>query len=254
MSIAFLLLLSQVPCLGQAAEEPKRILIVDSFGRRAVPSALIVSAFRAELSRRWPDPLDVNEMSLEANRAADPRAEVLLARFLKNRFEQHPIDLVITVGAPATRFVVAHREKRFAGVPILAVNLATRNISPQMRASHVATVGTLLDLPRTVDDILTLLPETRTVHIIIGASPMEQFWKAAGQIALAGYADRVQIDWWDQLSLEEMKSRIAALPPNSVVWYTFFVRDAAGVTVDHDEALAELHRVASASHFRRLCR
>lgn len=248
--IATLLLLSHFASQGLAAGgHPKRVLILDSFGRRAVPSSVIVSALRAELTRLWSEPIDLYEDSVEATRITEPETDEPLVDLLSNRLERSPADLIITIGAPAMRFVASRREQLFNDMPMMAVSVDEREKSRDLRTDQMAIVETQVDPPQFIDDILGVLPDTRNIYVIIGASRTEKFWKKAAEGDFSQFEDRVSFHWWNELSLAEMQKRIASLPPNSVVLYTFLVRDAAGVAVDHDQALHGLHRASNSPIF-----
>ena len=52
--------------------------------------------------------------------------------------------------------------------------------------------------------------------------------------------------WLNELSFDQMLERVRTLPPHSFVFLVLFLRDAAGVTQNADEALQRLHAVANA--------
>src|ERR1043165_8207796 len=68
---------------------PKRVLILDSFGRDAAPFSAGIIALRTVLARELGEPVDVYDQSLEMARLVDPDAENTLAGFLERRFAQH---------------------------------------------------------------------------------------------------------------------------------------------------------------------
>ena len=57
-------------CASGAA--PKRVLILDSFGRDIAPFNAGASAFRTTLARELGEPVDIYEASLDAARFAEP--------------------------------------------------------------------------------------------------------------------------------------------------------------------------------------
>lgn len=65
-----------------AAEPPKLVLILDSFGRNVLPISTVNSAFQAELSSRSPEPVDIHEVYLEMARFDRREQEKPLVDFL----------------------------------------------------------------------------------------------------------------------------------------------------------------------------
>jgi len=76
-----------------AADRPRRVLILESFGRDVAPLSRMIRAFRAELRGRWPEPIDLFEVSLESARAARPDEDGSLVNFLAARLAEDPVDL-----------------------------------------------------------------------------------------------------------------------------------------------------------------
>src|SRR5205814_4787189 len=60
------------------------------------------------------------------------------------------------------------------------------------------------------------------------------------------FTDRVNFIWLNDLPFDQMLERVKKLPPHSFIFFILFLRDAAGVTQNADEALQRLHAVANA--------
>ncbi len=86
----------------------------------------------------------------------------------------HP-DLIIAIGAPAAGFVQNNRKALFSGVPMLLTAVEERRLDPKLLAPSDTVVAFRLDLPALIDNILNILPETKTIDVVIGNSPNEQF-------------------------------------------------------------------------------
>src|SRR5271165_2869069 len=245
------LILMALPAIHaqEPRKAPRRVLILDSFGRNVSIFTVSIASFRAEVSRRWSGPVDLYEIPMEASRIGVSEGEKALADFLANRLAGSPLDLVVLFGAPATRFAVQNRDRLFPGTPMLIAATEQRNLPPAALTPMTAYVGGRYDLPDLVDNILRLLPNTKIIAVAIGASRLEQFWRREAQRELAFLSDRVRFRWLDELSFEEMKREVATLPANSAVLYTIVHQDASGVTLEQDQALQGLRSVATAPFF-----
>ena len=60
---------------------------------------------------------------------------------------------------------------------------------------------------------------------------------------------RIEFIWFDRLTFEEMKQRVAELPPQSAILYAVLVIDAAGVPRTLTRGLKDIHDAASAPVF-----
>jgi signal transduction histidine kinase len=106
-----------------------------------------------------------------------------------------------------------------------------------------------VDLPREVETILQLLPDTRTVAVVVGSSPLEAFWISEMKKEFARFGDRLTFVWLNDLTFERMSEYVASLPPHSIVLYTLFAVDAAGVPFEAENALTSLHGISAAPIF-----
>jgi PAS domain S-box-containing protein len=228
------------------AGEPKRVLVVHSFGNVAPPFTTHSTAFEAELVERMGEKVDLDEVSLDMARYADPHLQDALVEYLQKRHEKWKPDLVVPIGSPAGIFVAEYRDRLFPDTPILYTGLDRRRLPPDALEKNASLVGEEFDLPGFVEDILQIAPETKNIAIVLGASPLEQYWAAAFRKEFEPFTSRVNFIWLNELSFEQMLGRVKQLPPNSYIFLILLLRDASGVTHNADEALQRLHQVANA--------
>ena len=104
---------------GKPARELKRVLILESFGRDFAVWNAVPPAFKEELARQLPWPIEFHEAALETARADQPQAETAFVEYLRALYAQRPPDLVVPVGAPAAQFLCRHRAGLFSQTPVL---------------------------------------------------------------------------------------------------------------------------------------
>ena len=97
------------PKSGETAAQPKKIVVLHSYGRNFEPWATWGREIRHELSRQSPWPLEIQEHSLVTAQGGDDAAEAKFAEYLGVLYAQRPPDLIVAIGAPAARFVQRHR-------------------------------------------------------------------------------------------------------------------------------------------------
>ena len=234
---------------SRAQAAAQRVLIVHSFGRDIAPYDAVIAFFRRELASRSTEAVVFLEAALDAGRALGANEEAAFVAYLNARFAQPAPDLIVGSGAPAGGFLTRHREALFPGVPMLLTAIDARNVQRAALRPGDAVVATALDLPRAFAAVLQVLPRTRTIAVVLGATPLERFWRKETERETTFLADKVELIWFDQLSLVQMKQRVAALPPHSAVFYGQLVVDAAGVPHERLEALAELKQASNAPIF-----
>jgi signal transduction histidine kinase len=246
LALGFVLFAGAAP--SSQAAEPRKILLVHSYGRDTAPFDAFVTSFRTEMLRAWPEQAVFYDFLLESGRPGPGENEGAIVQLLRSRFADMKLDLVVAVGAPAARFYARHREELFPTVPILQV-VDRRTMPLGTRKPGDSVVGTNASGTQVLNGILGLLPETATVAVIVGTSPGEQFWAAELRKEFAPFENRVKFLWLTNLRLSEVRERVAALRPGTVALYGLFQVDAAGIPYEQDYAIKELHAASSVPMF-----
>ena len=231
---------------GAEGERPRRVLMVHSFGSSAPPFTTHSTAFESTLKRELGAAVDLDEVSLDMARYAQPDMEEAFAEFLGKRMLKWQPDLVVPIGSPAGKFVAKFRDKLFPQTPVIYTGMDRRTLPADAFAKNATFVGENFDLKGLVEDMLQLDPETNHVVVILGATSLERYWTAAFQEAFEPFAGRVKFTWVNDLSFDQMLDLVSKLPPHSFVLLGLFMRDASGVTYNEDDALARLHAVSQA--------
>ena len=236
-------------CLPVSAAEPKQVMLLYSFGKDFKPWSAYATSIRAELNRQSPWPLDITEYSLVSARSGDEDPETPFVEYLRATFAKRPLDLIVSVGAPAARFVQRHRQQLFATTPMVLMAVDERRVQYSSLTSNDTVVAVRINYLAAVENILKVLPDTKDVTVVVGTSPVEKFWKEAIGKELEPLADRIRLSWTDHLSFEEFLKQARTLPPNSAIFWELMIVDAAGVVHEGGTALSRLHAVANAPIF-----
>jgi signal transduction histidine kinase len=236
-------------CLAASAAEPKQVMLLYSFGKDFKPWSAYAASIRAELNRQSPWPLDITEYSLVSARSGDEDPETPFVEYLRATFAKRPLDLIVSVGAPAARFVQRHRQKLFATTPMVLMAVDERRVQYSSLTSNDTVVAVRINYLAAVENILKVLPDTKDVTVVVGTSPVEKFWKEAIGKELEPLANRIRLSWTDHLSFEEFLKQARTLPPNSAIFWELMIVDAAGVVHEGGTALSRLHAVANAPIF-----
>jgi C4-dicarboxylate-specific signal transduction histidine kinase len=227
-------------------ERPWRVLLVHSFGSSAPPFTTHSTAFESTLKRELGTAVDLDEVSLDMARYAQPDMEDAFAEFLGKRMAAWEPDLVVPIGSPAGRFVAKFRDKLFPQTPVIYTGMDRRTLPADAFANNATFVGENFDLKGLVEDMLQLVPETNNIVVILGATPLERYWTEEFRQAFAPFMGRVKFAWVNDLSFDQMLDLVSKLPPRSFVLLGLLMRDASGVTYNEDFALARLHAVSRA--------
>jgi hypothetical protein len=157
--------------------------------------------------------------------------------------------VVVSVGAPAARFIQRNRIDLFAGVPAVFGALDPRLLADGSLTTNDTVVGYRIELPAYMENILRVRPETKRVAVVIGNTPLERYWVSEMRREFEPFSNRVSVVWWNELPFDEMLRQAAALTPETAILYQFVMADAAGVSQPRDRVFAPLRAVATAPIF-----
>jgi len=245
LAIAFLL---ATLCQSQAADpEPKRVLMLHSFGLRFKPWNLYAEAIRAEISRRGN--VDFQDHSLLTARLNSDKSDGPFVDYLYALNADQPPDLIVAIGAPAANFVQRHRKDLFPKTPMVFTVVQERRVDYEKLTEYDTVVASSTDVSLFFANILRVLPLTNTIAVVVGASPNETFWLEARRRDTASLAGRLQFRWYNGLSFDDILKDAAALPPHSAIYWLMMNVDGAGVTHESGSALSRLSAVANAPIF-----
>ncbi|MGA7530602.1 MAG: PAS domain-containing protein, partial [Pseudolabrys sp.] len=229
-----------------SAAEPKRVLLVHSFGSATPPFTVESMAFETELVEKMGERVDLDEVSLDMARYADRDMQEAIVDYLQKRQAKWQPDLVVTIGAPAGIFVANYRDQLFPETPVLYATLDRRLLPPEALDKNATYIGQVYEIPGFLEDMLQIAPATKNIAVVVGATPLEHRWQEVFKKAAEPLAGRIKFTYYSDLSFDQMKERVSTLPPNSYIFFLLLLRDAAGVTLNADEALQRLHGVAHA--------
>ncbi len=232
-----------------AAPEAKRVIILHSFGNDFRPWGEYARTIRSELSRQTRWPLDVQDHSLVTARSSDENPEGPFVDYLSALYAKRRPDLIICIGAPAASFVQRHRSRLFPAIPMLMTAVEQRRIRFDSLTGNDAVVAVKHDFTASFETILRVLPGTRNILVINGASPNERYWLGEMQKEAKAFEGRVHFQWFEDTPYETVLKEAASLPRDSAIFWHLMNVDVAGVVYEGDSGLKKLHAVASAPIF-----
>jgi signal transduction histidine kinase/ABC-type uncharacterized transport system substrate-binding protein len=224
-------------------------MMLHSFGPRFKPWSDYEQAIRSEISRQWRKPVDVLDHSLVNARRDDEESEALFVEYLRSLYASRPVDLIVAIGAPSANFIQRHRQRLFPTTPMVFTAVEQRRVQYEKLTENDTMVAVAHDFPAAFENILRVLPLTKTIAIVNGDSPNERFWLEEMRRELAPLTGRVELRWYDQLSFENILINAARLPPHSAIFWHLMNVDAAGVAHETNTALNKLSSAANAPIF-----
>jgi hypothetical protein len=124
-------------------------------------------------------------------RSSDEEPETPFVEYLRALHAKKPLDLIVSIGAPAAAFVQRHRADLFANTPMVFTAVDGRRVQSSLLTPGDVVVAVRIDYLEAMKNILQVLPNTRNIVVVVGMSPIEKFWKEEIGSSVASLSDRV---------------------------------------------------------------
>jgi signal transduction histidine kinase/ABC-type uncharacterized transport system substrate-binding protein len=182
-----------------------------------------VNVLTAEMSGRVAITSEYVDLSASVDRQ---QFEPELVAYLAARYRQTRLDLVAVTGSESLRFAVRHRDRLFAGVPIVFVSVLESQVSSLALDRNITGVWLTIPWLETLEAARALQPDLERVVVITGAGPIDQLQARDARSALAGQP--FEVTYLENMSLDDVLARLRQLPPKTAVLLGGFLRDTTG--------------------------
>ena len=236
------------PVVGAPLGGTRHVLLLYSYDRELAYNAF-ARVFRPELIRTSRESIDFIEVSLHAVPTARNESDDAAVDEIQSILGSVRPDLVVPIGGPAVSFTQQHKAQLFPATPVLLASVDYRFVSAGRLAPNETAVAVRHDLPQAIQSILRLLPETRTIVVVVGTSTHDQFWLEEMKRSFQPFDGRLAFVWSNHWSVAELLNHCRTLPPRSVILYGLLALDANGVPQREEQTLDALHAVANAPLF-----
>ena len=237
---------------GQDADPPpKRVLILYSFDNEQGIYSGFDYVLRSQMRMRVPARIEFYTEYLDLVRFPTHEHTQEMVKLLALKYGQRKPDLIVPVSYSAIQFLLNEGSSLFPRTPI--VGLFNERRLDELKAylarspaANITGVTSRDDLAGTVDLALKLQPDTQHIAVIVGGSWLEKYWLDQLHQDLDRYAERVDLRFIANLPMSELRARVAALPPHTIILSTFFFQDSTGQFLLPEEALDLIEQDAHA--------
>ena len=216
---ALLVLMTHFPLAAPASEiqKPKRVLVLYWYGKD-FPSNVefdrgVQAAFRTARIEYYAEYFEPNRFPGEVQAAA-------FRDYLRRKYSERKIDVVIAMSAVSADFLLKYRNDLFPDAPIVLHTVSRDQLNA--RAAGIDSTGVVLDniYARTVETALRFHPETEHVFLINGTIERDKSVESLFKERLRALENKVAITYLTDLPLHELLARVKNLPERSLIFYS----------------------------------
>jgi len=151
-----------------------------------------------------------------------------LAQTLSVKYRHIPFDVIVATDNDALDFLREYRDEIFGPVPSVFSGVNYVKPDDLKPLTHFTGVNEAADINAGLDVIRRLHPATKHVFVVTDSSSSGRRVKEQFVDVMPSLAGKIEIEFGDDLRIEELLDRVASLPPDSVVFFAFYFRDSAG--------------------------
>ena len=226
------------------AQQPainKRVLVLYWYNKDYPWNVRFDHAFQTVLRSASPNTVEYFPEYLETKRFPGEKQSRLLHDYLKQKYADRPVDVVVANSDTSLDFLLKYRADLFPNAPI--VFIATERPAPAQLAAGPGVTGivNLSGYEKTIDVALKFHPGTRHVYVISGTLDHDKKFEALAREQLRELERRVAVTYLTDLPVHELISRMKNLPEQSVVLYVWQQsQDAAGTILETQDIFASI--------------
>jgi len=238
--------LSLLPPAVGAQEIPKKVLVFSSDDQFLPALVLINKAIRTTMKEGSPSHIQFFYESQDSFRIPNDKYEQELVALLRRKYDGEKFDLVYAVAPPALRFLLKHESELFSGTPIVYIVTDQRRLMDLSLGANVTGVSGKAELKPTLDLAVTLQPDTQRVVIVAGTATSDTAMVQVAREEFRPYEGRLEFTYLLGLPIGELKNKLSALPPRSIIFYLSVSSDNSTRIFTNPEIMAQLAPSANA--------
>ena len=213
---------------ARAAPDHASVLILLP-GQPGLPAATaIASGIRAALLTEWSFRVTIEMEHVDVARFASPEAEERRLRTVYgSKYGNQRFDVIVAALPEPFQFVLRARDDLWPGTPVVVCGVDERSVGDLKLPPGFAVLTIRFDMKGTVRAALALLPDTRHVALVGGASPPEQVYHDLVRQAVSAVGGLDVIDL-TKLPIADVMARVSSLPEHTVIVQSSYQVDGAG--------------------------
>jgi PAS domain S-box-containing protein len=210
------------------AAEPARVLMLHAFNYSFPATSVIAEAARKRLVEHSKS-IEIDAEFLDLARNTDEAHSLRMAKYIHDKYEKYPPDLVITLGSSALPFVVKHRDM-LPGVPVIFASISPQTYAALRPPPEMTGIITGFDLAKTLTLAERLQPKARHLVVIAGSGETDRRWQPIARKTVEDLGGKFETTFLFDLPYSELVARLSKVPNDAIVILLTVFADSEGNT------------------------
>jgi len=187
--------------------------------------------------------IHIEYLDLVKNSGSDYLAQ--LGTLMASKYPDSRIGVVVSVQSAALNFLLKEGAQIAPGAPILVAQ-ARIPVHATQSGRKFFTQTSTLSYGGTLQRALDLFPDTQNVVFLNGTSPVEVERMREARAQFAPWDGKLNFEYVDQLSMDEIERKLTATPPNTVIIAPGINRDSKGQAFVPVDTIVKIAKTANA--------
>jgi len=244
LSGALLVLL--LPAIGFGQESPRNVLIFSADDTSLPANIFINQGIRSTLKEHWKTPIQIYDEGQDSFRIPNDKYEAELVKLLQKKYEGIHLDAIFAVGPPVVRFLAKYKSELFPDSPKIFLVTDLSRIADLDLGPNFTGVSTRVEPVPTLELALAFHPQTQRVVLVAGNASIDKGLLVQMQNELRPYESKLAFTYLTDLTPEQIRQRLAALPDKTIVFFLAYNKDTADNNYNSREVLTLLNSSTNA--------
>lgn len=244
--ILFLGLLVWVTGASSACSATRNVVLLFDERPELPGMAMLESEFVRTLTAGSADRVELYREPMDLSRFGSDTYRSVLRDFLKAKYADKKIDVVVGIIGPALDFLLAHGGAVFPGASIVFCGIDRRELGSRFLPPEVRGVLIKREFAPTLELALKLHPRTSQAVVVAGTSDFDKRLLDQARQEFHAFEGRIGFTYLTSLPMAELLAQLSALPTHTIVLFTTIFRDGAGETFFPHDAVQRVSESASA--------
>ena len=220
---------------AEQSGKPRRVLVLYWYNKDYPGNVLFDEGFLRVLQSSQLPNLEYYPEYLESNRFPGQDQELLLRDYLRQKYADRAIDVVVAVTDQAMDFLLKYRADLFASSPIVFIGI--KKPADDKLATGITGLLAATTHKETLDVALRLNPDTEQVFFVSGTPEHDKRFETVARQQFEGYESKVRITYLTDLSLDQLIATTKTLPARSIIFYGWQQSNRQGKLLETWETL-----------------
>ena len=227
---------------AQDADRPKQVLVLNSARQNEQFYVVSEREMPRLLTEGLGDDVDFYTEYFDVGRFPHPDYETVYLDFLRRKYKERHLDLLLVMGDPAADFVSRNRDVLFSGTPVVFYTLSP----PPNRIANSTGLLNKLQFGPSIGLALALQPDLQHVYVVVGTTGLDPSRESQARAEFRAFEGRVDFTYLSGLATKDLEARLRTLPPHSAVYFVVVSKDGAGELVQQMPYLSLVAAAANA--------